>query len=220
MKAKSCAILVPSLNRAAYLEDLVENIHAATPEDHSIYFAISDDASRAVLDHLGENYLWDGDVEDRRYVTRMNKLIKYVEEHDIFFGSDDVMHVEGWLTNARRVQEQGFPVVVLNDLRNPNGTQALMLTSNLRDSCFDDPDAAFHHGYQHNFADTEQFLTARLQGKLARAMDAIVEHFHPNYGGTHESRPMDSTYSNAQKYWEQDAALYEKRARMLAVHYG
>lgn len=225
MSAMSCAILVPSKDRAEYLREVVLNIHATTPEDHRIYFAIGDQASRMVLDELGEDYLWDFDEPDKRYVTRMNKLLHYVEEHDVFFGSDDVVHQEGWLTAARRVQLQGYPVVVVNDLSNPNGTQALMLSSNTPEACFDDPDAAFHAGYQHNFADTEQFLTARLQGKLARAMDSIVAHLHPHghttfFENPYQKREPDSTYVNAQSHWAEDAALFEKRARLLAIHYG
>ena len=64
-----------------------------------------------------------------------------------------------------------------------------------------------------------------MQGKLARAMDSIVAHLHPHghktyFDNPHELRPSDSTYSNAQKYWQQDAELFERRMRMLQVHYG
>lgn len=224
--AQSCAILIPSLNRSAYIADVAKNVHEATPEEHRIYWCIGDEASRHVLDELGEEYLWDGEVADKRYVTRMNKLCRYVEETDIFFGSDDVVHEHGWLTAARAVQQQGYPVVVVNDLRNPSGTQALMLTSNLPTACFDDPEAAFHHGYKHNFADTEQFITARMQGKLGRAMDSIVEHLHPRshdayFERKHPSnRPLDATYTDAQGHWDHDARLFNQRMRQLQVKYG
>lgn len=221
----SCAILIPSLGRGHVLKSVVTQLEAATPEEHRIYFCIGDEPSRMALDDLGQDYLWDGEEADKRYVTRMNKLVKEVEEDEIFFGSDDVVHEQGWLTAARAVQDQGYPVVVVNDLSNPSGTQALMLTSNLPHVVFDDPEAAFHHGYMHNFADSEMFTTARLQGKLARAMDSIVAHLHPHghktfFDNPHELRPSDSTYTNAQKYWEQDAALFHKRMRQLQVKYG
>lgn len=222
----SCAILVPSLGRPQYLRDMAENIHAATPELHRILWCVGDEQSRDILDRLGEDFLWDGEDPDKRYVTRMNKLITYLEdETDVFFGSDDVVHERGWLTEARRVQEQGFAVVVVNDLRNPNGTQALMRTEYLPRACFDDPTAAFHKGYQHNYADTEQFETARLEGQLARCMNSIVEHLHPGasrdfFTAQREARPQDATYTNAFASWHQDAELFTKRMRLLAIHYG
>jgi hypothetical protein len=221
----STAILIPSLARASYLSVVIQNIHEATPEDHRIYFAIGDDDSRKVVEEAGERYLWDGEDPDKRYVTRMNKLIHEVVEDEVFFGSDDVVHHEGWLSAARVVMGKGYPCVVVNDLSNPNGTQALMSTDFLGEACFDDPEAAFHHGYFHNFADTEQFNTARIKGALARAMDSVVAHLHPHghktfFDNPHQLREPDSTYSNAQKYWQQDAALFESRMRKLNVLYG
>jgi hypothetical protein len=224
LTSRSTAILIPSLNRSLYLADVVKNIRETTPEDHRLYFCVGDQASAVILEELGEFFLWDGEVEDKRYVTRMNKLIHEIHEDEVFFGSDDVVHHDGWLTAARRVMDQGYPVVVVNDLSNPNGTQALMRADNLPYACFDDSDAAFHHGYMHNFADTEQFNTARIQGKLARAMDSVVAHLHPHghktfFDNPHELRAPDATYSNAQQHWAEDAALFEKRMRLLNIEY-
>ena len=222
---RSTAILVPSLDRGQYLADVVANIRDTTPEDHRIYFAVGDDLSAGVLREQGQDFLFDKEAGDKRYVTRMNKLVREVVEDEVFFGSDDVVFHDEWLTRARAVMDQGYATVVVNDLSNPNGTQALMRTSHLVKACFDDPDAAFHHGYRHNFADTEQFLTARLQGALGRAMDSVVAHLHPGghkvyFENPHELRPHDSTYQNAQNNWEHDAALFNQRARQLQVKYG
>jgi hypothetical protein len=223
--SRRTAILTPSLNRARYLRVVAENLHEATPEEHRVYWCVGDDESKAVLDELGEFVLFDGEDLDKRYVTRMNKLIKEITEDEVFFGSDDVVYHEGWLTRARAVIDQGYAVVVVNDLSNPNGTQALMRTDWLPFACFDDPEAAFHGGYLHNFADTEQFTTARLQGQLARAMDSVVAHLHPGghtgfFENPHEKRPFDETYVHAQSNWEHDAALFQQRMRLLAVKYG
>ena len=221
----SAAILIPSLNRASHLRVVAQNIHEATPEDHRIYWMIGDVDSRKALEEAGESFFWDGEDPDKRYVTRMNKLIHHVEEDFIFFGSDDVVHHEGWLSRALVVMGKGFPVVVVNDLSNPNGTQALMSADYVGEACFDDPDAVFHHGYFHNFADTEQFNTARVKGKLARAMDSVVAHLHPHghktfFDNPHELRESDSTYSDAQKHWHEDAQTFERRMRELNILYG
>jgi hypothetical protein len=223
--ARSTAILIPSLDRASYLRDVAYNIHDVTHEDHRIYWCVGDDASVGELNDIAEDFLFDGEDPDKRYVTRMNKLIHQIEEDEIFFGSDDVVHHQDWLTRARAVMDKGYDVVVVNDLSNPNGTQALMRAEYLPFAVFDDPDAAFHHGYRHNFADTEQFNTARLQGKLARAMDSVVAHLHPHghtafFENPHEKRVPDDTYANAQATWAADAALFEQRMRLLNVKYG
>lgn len=223
--ARSTAILIPSLGRSAYLRDVAHNIHDVTVEDHRIYWCVGDDASATELHSIGEDFLFDGEDPDKRYVTRMNKLLDHVDEDEIFFGSDDVVHQQDWLARARAVMDKGYDVVVVNDLSNPNGTQALMRATYLPRACFDDPDAAFHGGYLHNFADTEQFNTARLQGTLARAMDSVVAHLHPHghktfFENPHQLRPPDKTYADAQEHWAHDAALFEQRMRLLNIKYG
>lgn len=210
-----CAILLPSLGRSHYLRSVVANIHEATREPHEIIFCVGDEHSKRELDIMAESYLDDSESDDKRYVTRMNKLLSYIDDAEvIFFGSDDVTFHPGWLPAALKVMDTGFPVVVVNDLRNPNGTQALVAVEYIPYLCYDDPQAAFHHGYHHNFADTEQFNTALYQGRLARAMDSIVEHHHPNYQ-VPGVRPLDSTYSDAFKHWHEDSALFH--ARMAAL---
>jgi len=213
-----CAILVPSLNRPQNLKRLVEGIHSATPEMHFINFCVSDDESKAALDDLDEFYLDDSDFEDRRYVTRMNKLVGELDDaKTVFFGSDDVLHHDGWLRAALTVMErENKAVVVVNDMHNANGTQAVVRRDYLPHAVFDDPREAFHNGYLHNFADNEMFLTAQVQGEFTRAMDSFVEHLHPLFGSNNKLG-WDDTYNNAQKGWEQDSALWDfRRAQIFA----
>jgi len=209
------AILVPSLNRPHRLRDAVANIHENTPEEHFILFCVSDDESKTILDELDEWYLDDSDCEDHRYVTRMNKLIAYLDDaKTVFFGSDDVIHHQGWLTKALLVMDQGPSVVVVNDTCNPNGTQAVVRREYLERAVFDAPGLAFHPGYRHNFADTEMFFTASRQGEYARALDSVVEHLHPHFGKPRRLG-WDETYANAQKGWDEDVKLWEQRAAMI-----
>ena len=211
----SAAILIPSLNRPQRLKETIRRIHAGTPEEHRILFCVSDDESKEILTKAEEWFLDDSDVEDRRYVTRMNKLIGYLENEDtIFFGSDDVIHHPGWLTAALKVLNQGPRVVVVNDLRNANGTQALIATEYLERSVFDAPGKAFHDGYLHNFADSEQFFTASLRGVYARALQSYVEHLHPVFGHQ-RSIPWDHTYQSAVDGWDHDTALFQVRSELI-----
>jgi hypothetical protein len=209
-----CVILVPSLGRSQRLREVAQNIHEATPEAHEILFCVGDPESKAVLDEIGERYLDDEGETDKRYVTRMNRLIRVVRYEGrgqtVFFGSDDVRHHRGWLSEALRVMDGGPRVVVVNDLRNRNGTQAVMHIDYTIEAVFDAPGDVFHHGYQHNFADDEQFFTAFHRGQFARAMGSFVEHLHPVFGAP-GSMAWDSTYTNAQIHWDDDAERFHSR---------
>lgn len=210
------AILIPSLDRPQNLRRIVENIHETTPEEHFIVFCVSDDESKTILDDLGEWYLDDSDREDRRYVTRMNTLIKFIDDaKTIFFGSDDVRHRRGWLSQALlALDKSGCSVAVVNDLHNVAGTQAVIRREYLKRAVFDAPGLAFHPGYIHNFADNEMFFTANVHKELIYAKASVVEHLHPAFGGL-GSDPWDDTYRNAMKGWDTDMHLWKQRYAMI-----
>jgi len=212
------AILVPSLDRPGSIRRLVENIHEATPESHFILFCVSDRESMGILDELGEWYLDDSGCEDRRYVTRNNKLLDYLDDaRTLFFGQDDVKFHKGWLSRGLAVMDEGPSCVIINDLHNMAGIQALVRREYLQKAVFDAPGLAFHPGYHHNFADNEQFFTADVQGELAYARDAVVEHLHPLYGGI-GSEPWDDTYRKSRAGWDHDLRLWrERRVRIEAL---
>ena len=210
-----CAILVPSLNRPQNLRATIANIHENTPEAHFILFCVSDQESKDILDELEEWYVDDSDCEDRRYVTRMNKLVKWLDDaKTLFFGSDDVIHHQGWLTAALRVMDEGPSVVVVNDLHNANGTQAVIRREYLQRAVFDAPGLAFHPGYGHNFADNEMFATAQVRGEYARAPLSVVEHLHPLFGSANAAN-WDETYRGAQRTWDRDEELWRTRSQMI-----
>ena len=212
----TCAILIPSLNRSHRLIETLVHIRQNTPEDYLVVFCVSDSASVSILEALGERYINDFDDPDQRYVTRMNKLVRHPDvlgSETIFFGSDDVIHRPGWLGAALRAMESA-DLVVVNDLHNPNGTQALMKTSYLPRAVFDSAGDAFHAGYHHNFADNEQHFTAWKRGQYVRAMGSIVEHLHPVFQGEN-AMPWDSTYAQAQVGWSHDEDLFRERAALI-----
>ena len=227
------AILVPSLGRPQHVKRTFGNIEANTPEPHDQLWCVTGEEYTSQLDELGVFfYIDDSNDPDRRYVTRMNKLIEAMRTGSlygiedrvydyVFFGSDDVIHHPRWLRNALTVMEsaENAQVVVVNDMRNPNGTQAVVRVDYLPLAVFDDPASAFHPGYQHNFADTEMFMTASERGVIYRAMDSHVEHLHPLFGRP-GGRAWDKTYADAQSKWDQDASLFSERiaAMKKALH--
>ena len=227
------AILIPSLGRSQHVKRVHGNIEANTIEPHTQWWIVGDDGYEEELVPLipgNATYYFDDDPSDTRYVTRMNQACRailsantfgeYSDQPDpyeyVFFGSDDVVHHPFWLSKAIEVMESAkdAAVVVVNDLRNPNGTQALVRTSYLPLAVFDDPSAAFHHGYQHNFADTEMFQTAAQRGVIYRAMESHVEHLHPLHQGPNQ-RQWDETYANAQRQWDVDAKLFHERMILM-----
>jgi hypothetical protein len=216
--------LIPSLNRPQRLIEVYDNIQDHTGYEHHVVFCVGDPESVQILGQRGIEFINDSDCDDKRYVTRMNKLIETLDPDDdtIFFGSDDVYHHYGWLENALEVMNgPGEPnVVTVNDMRNPNGTQALMRRDYLERAVFDAPGLAFHPGYRHQFADNEQFATAIAQGTYARAMASCVEHLHPLFKQAN-SLPDDETYKNAQAWstWLHDTELWKKRQHAIARHF-
>ena len=213
-----CAILIPSLGRPHRLKDSAENIRLNTDLDHDILWCVNGLRSKGILDGLGERYIDDTDDGDHRYVTRMNKLMTWAISEGfktVFFGSDDVIHHDGWLSSALDVMvEEQKACVVVNDLRNPNGTQAVVRTDYLPFLTFDNAKVPFHPGYQHNYADTEQQITANKYGQHTRALSSRVEHLHPIYQNS-TSRPWDDTYRGAMAHWHEDAARFNRRIEVL-----
>jgi len=206
------AILVPSLNRPGNIERTAASIHENTPEEHFILWCVSDDESKAVLDRLGEWYLDDSDCEDRRYVTRMNKLLEYLDDaKTVFFGSDDVLHHDLWLGHAlKALDESGKSVAIVNDLHNVAGTQAVVRRDYLERAVFDEPALAFHPDYEHNFADNEMFAWADIQGELIRVRESVVEHLHPLFGSTNAD-PWDEVYKGCRESYWRDQARFQAR---------
>lgn len=212
------AILIPSLNRPQRIRRTALMLRENTPEKHKVYWCVSDLESKNILFEIGGIFVDDSEIDDHRYVTRMNKLVRLIDDEDtIFFGSDDVIYHPGWLREAQRALRNDAGVVVVNDLRNRNGTQALIDRDYLELAVFDAPGDAFHAGYRHNFADTEQFFTAHKRGRYARAMTSYVEHLHPIWGRPN-SLEWDTTYELGViggEGYEADRVLFEARAKLI-----
>lgn len=221
------AILIPSLGRPQYVQRVFGNIERNTPEPHlQVWCTQGWDYREKLMKLAPLPVLYDDTgMDDTRYVTRMNKMVRTFingptvipDVEYLFFGSDDVVFHPHWLSHAMKVMKEApdAQVVVVDDMRNPAGTQALVDVRYLEAAVFDEPGNAFFSGYEHNFADTEMFRTAEKHGVIYRAMDSKVEHLHPlqNQGGG--GRPWDKTYADAQGNWHHDAALFGERMEML-----
>jgi len=238
----TAAILVPSLGRPFRVQEVVENIDRATPQDHVQIWCAHGQEYREAFTKLGfteiveagsipgdeqHRIFYDDSVgnrdEDYRYVTRNNKLVRaavMLGSKAVFFGQDDVLFANGWLEEAQSVMEyEGKEVVVVNDLHNPGGAAALMKTSYLDRAVFDSPGDAFHAGYQHNFADNEQHFTAMMRNTITRAHRSVVEHLNPIFHGEKYLK-VDDTYRLSAAGWGHDQKLWQERRKMIEAALG
>lgn len=171
------AILIPTLNRTHLLAELIRNIREVTPEPHEVYFMTSNKESKKVIQENGA--VCFNDIGDTDLITRTNALYRLTDEPLIYTGSDDIRFHEGWLPLMLEKINEGFHVVVPQDLLNPAGTQALITRKYIEEQscCVDVPNVVYFPGYKHDFAETEQFEVAKARGVFARS-DAVVEHLH------------------------------------------
>lgn len=203
------AIFIPSLNRPHKLEPLIENIKENTTIPYQIYFMVSDNESVEILKRLKQKYFKD--EGDTRYVTRMNFLYKHSTEPYMFMGSDDIWFHKDWDTELMKVVKD-FPFVVCDDMLNPNGTMAFIDRKYIdeQSGCMDAPEVLFYPHYQHNYADTEQFETAKKRGVFARCLTSKVEHQHYVNGKS----KIDDTYTRSNQYSDSDAQLFYSRRHL------
>ena len=208
------AILVPILNRPHRIEPLLANIHEATPEPHSVYFAASDQASIDELDRLGAAYIRDnGDT----YANRINTLFDFCNEPYCFLAADDYQFHFGWLPNIMRTMDQhpnSSGICVANDLYNAAGTAFLVARTYVQEfgAVVDEPGHVLCSQYVHSFVDDELRETAKHYGRFSRASDCIVEHLHYGNG----KAPHDDTYARGEASMTQGRAMFTSRAHLWA----
>lgn len=204
------AILIPTLNRTHLIKPLIENIRAVTPQPHKIYFTTQNPESRKIIRDMKAVLIEDEVSTD--YVTRMNVMYHATDEPYVFTGSDDVVFHEGWLEPLLQAQQEGYFVAVPNDLLNPNGTQALISRKYIEEQsgCVDVPNVLFYPGYKHDFAETEQFETAKHRGVFKKCEDSVVEHMHWANG----KAPHDDDYKLKESLSHTAMELYQSRVHL------
>ncbi len=208
------AILIPVLNRPHRIAPLLASIAEATPEPHTIRFAVSAEDREtltALADNLEPHIRVNMDRGDT-WPNRINRLFWWSEEPHVFLAADDLLFHPGWLSAAMAAMREVDGVVVVNDLHNPNGTLALVSRRYIEEEsgCIDTPNVVIYPGYGHNYADDELFATARRRNRYAYCPQAVVEHLHPAAG----KAEMDATYDKGLETLEADIALHEERKRL------
>lgn len=158
---------------------------------------------------------WESGSGD--YARKINYGVRHTSEPWIFQGADDLHFHDGWaevaLSHARRT---GKRVIGTNDLgnvrviRGRHSTHSLVARSYIEElGTLDGPGAMMHEGYFHNFCDDEMIATARARKEFAMAIDARVEHLHPNWG----KGARDKTYDKGEARFAEDRQVFYRRVR-------
>ena len=201
------AILVPVLNRPHRVEPLLVSIADATPEQHRVIFAASDEATIAELERLGATYITDEGGPEGTWPKRINRLYREVNEPYIFCGADDLLFHPGWFHAAMIVMQDIDGVVAVNDLMNSAGVHLLISRNYIETvgAAMGEPlGTVMCEKFAHAYVDDFARRTALHHGRWGYAKESIVEHLHVGNG----KAPMDSTYLLGESTMTSGAEMY------------
>lgn len=211
-------VAVPMLRRAHRVAPLLESIvttapaarvvFAVTPSDLPVVDAVR--AADAEMIMVAWSTLGD-------YARKINTVYRSTTEPLILLGADDLLFHPGWVAACRRALAPGIGVVGTNDLGSPRVTRGEHATHSLvtrqyadQSGVIDQPGAICHEGYYHEFVDDELVETAKARGAWAMALDAHVEHLHPNW----DKAPNDSLYLAQRARMARGRPIYLRRRRL------
>lgn len=214
-------ILVPMLGRPHRVKPLLESIERATPRANVLFLLSSNDTTvRRVVGETGRAFqeLPYRTVGD--YATKINTGVSVTSEPLLFTGADDLRFWPGWFEAALAMITPGVGVVGTNDLGNPrvlagdHATHFLVTREYTKLGTIDRPGSGmlFHPEYPHEFVDDEFVGTAKHRAAWAMAVDAHVEHLHPNWG----KAKTDALYQQQPARMRMGQAVYRRRRRLWA----
>lgn len=192
-------VIVPMLGRAHHVEPLLANILDTVP-DAQVLFCVTDN-DNAVIHEMNRLHAEHIFVQKRSfgdYARKINQGLEATSRELVFLGADDLKFHQGWFEAALSVLTPGVGVIGTNDLGSPrvmageHSTHSLVTrTYAVRYGTIDEPGKILHEGYTHEFVDDELVGTAKFRKAWAFAVDAKVEHMHPNWG----KAPKDHLYA-------------------------
>jgi hypothetical protein len=170
------AIVIPTMDRADVLPDLVANIHAATETPHRIYL-VMEVGDRESADAAAKLDTVDVFGEFGSCSVAINGGYWASDEPFVAVANDDCVFHPGWDTTALGYFSDTVHIVGLNDGSGDCKCFPLVRRSYIEQhsGVFDKPNTIFHT-YKSQGPDTEFAFYAILRGVWAPAFDAIVEH--------------------------------------------
>ncbi len=211
------AIIVPMLGRAHRVAPLVESIRAATPAARVVFCTSpGDTAVERAVDATGYERLTVAKLRHGDWARKINAGYRHTTEPYLFTGADDLCFHVGWYEAALARLGPGIGVVGTNDLGSPRvmrGDHAthVLVTRAYADEhgTIDGPGAVVAECYPHEYVDDELVGTARYRGAWAFAVDAHVEHLHPDWG----KAPTDPLYQQQRHRMRLGRRLFLARSR-------
>jgi hypothetical protein len=213
------AILVPTLGRPQTLRPLLQSVATTTPPGAAnVVFVLDHDD---LVTHIELQAAWKQGwrftqcFTDGTYPEKVNEGLRGTTEPLVLPAADDIVFHAGWLEHALDAFASGIDVVGTNDLTpatedGQHATMPIVRRSYIESpgAAFGEPGILFHHGYHHNWVETETCKLAQHRGVYASCPASIIEHRHPAWG-TREADETDRKGSQAN--WDADMALFEKR---------
>jgi hypothetical protein len=208
------AVLVPTVNRADLLENLVTNIHETTVTPHVIYLIIEvdDPGSWEVARHL-DAVCVAGDFGSN--AAAVNNGYWASTEPFVAIVNDDCRFIPGWDTIALSYMSDQVHIVGINqgDGRCQSFSMVRRAFIEKHSGVYDAPNTLYHE-YASQFPDTEFAEYAQHRGVWADAPDSVIEHLHWVFG---KGDPDHPNYVKARDTFAQDSAVYEERRRQWAA---
>ena len=217
---RDLAVVVPMLGRPHTVAPLAESIRATVPAAHIVWVLSPGDSSDVATAVAAAG----GDVQqvDYRpigdYARKINTGYRATSRPLIFTGACDLYFHPGWYEAATAVLEPGVGVVGTNDGGSPRVQAGEHSTHSLITRAYadeygtvDGPGAIYAEVYPHEYIDDELVETAKWRGAWAMAIDARVEHLHPNWN---PAVPMDGTYLAQRSRMARGRPIYQRRRHL------
>lgn len=219
----TCAVFVPVLDRPQRAEPLVRSL-LESGADATLYFLCTpgDDAQiAACLDARSSDsvvvLLMPFEQAPGDWARKLNYAIGVTTEPWMLLGADDLVFHRDWLNNALGCHgRSGACVIGTNDLGNYrvvnawHSTHPMLSRAYVECGTIDDPTRVLHEGYHHNYCDDEFVQTAMFRETYAHAVDAVIEHLHPDWG----KGEWDDTYRLGKARMLDDKGHYESRRHL------
>lgn len=218
MDAADLVILVPMLGRPHRVRPLLGSIEEATPGARVLWLLSEGDHKvRQAVGEVGGEILSLPFRPVGDYAHKINTGYRHTTEPLMFLAADDLRFHPGWFQAACAKLTPGISVVGTNDLGSPRVVRGEHSTHSMvtreyadRYGTIDQPGAILHEGYAHEFVDDEFVETAKYRRAWAFAVDAKVEHLHPNWGKT----SPDRLYAQQQARMRYGRPIYQRRRKL------
>ena len=208
------SIIVPTLNRPRLLEKLIANVRSTTLSDYYELIVLVEDGDTETWNFINKTPL-PATIKIFAIPTGSSPIaawnigLKKSLAPWILLAADDIEFPSLWLEDALSTPNQGFLALPEKEGGNPtlNWEPHFMATRAWLKE--------FQHGvltiphYRHWGTDVETCDRATRSNTFIRARTIIVHHHWMK-----DASLIDSTYQNAQKFYNRDIMLYQTRKSM------